>query len=252
MNVQGFYDSLAPFYDLIYQDWEKSIEEQGQQLRSIIDEYIDGTATTILDVSCGIGTQAIGLARQGFRITASDISQSEILRAQSEADRFGVRIDFSVSDMKLAAEHHRAEFDVVLSADNSIPHLLTDSEILAALEQFYLCTRPGGVCLITVRDYESESLESGTIRPYGVKEIGDTRYLLFQVWSVEKRIYELSLYRIEDRRSSACEVHVMRTKYYAITIPALIRLMQNTGFVSVKRLDGRFFQPVIVGRKPGV
>jgi hypothetical protein len=41
----------------------------------------------------------------------------------------------------------------------------------------------------------------------------------------------------------------MRGRYYAVTTHTLIRLMQEAGFVEVQRLDGRFFQPVIVGTR---
>lgn len=63
-----FYDELAPLYHLIFKDWNNSIERQGEQLTTIIRNQWPGSRT-VLDVSCGIGTQAIGLAKNGFRVT---------------------------------------------------------------------------------------------------------------------------------------------------------------------------------------
>ena len=37
----------------------------------------------VLDVACGIGTQAIGLARRGFAVTASDVSAGAVRRARA-------------------------------------------------------------------------------------------------------------------------------------------------------------------------
>jgi hypothetical protein len=41
----------------------------------------------------------------------------------------------------------------------------------------------------------------------------------------------------------------MRSRYYTVTTQTLIRLMQQAGYVEVQRLDDRFFQPVILGKK---
>ena len=78
--------------------------------------------------------------------------------------------------------HHAREFDVVLCADNSLPHLLSNEEISAALGQFFLCTRPGGLSIISIRDYATLERGGLQIKPYGVRYDGSVRYVLFQVW----------------------------------------------------------------------
>lgn len=63
------------------------------------------------------------------------------------------------------ASVRRRSFDAALSADNSVPHLLSDAEILEAFRAFYACTRSGGVVLITVRDHAGEDRSSPQLRP---------------------------------------------------------------------------------------
>jgi hypothetical protein len=41
----------------------------------------------------------------------------------------------------------------------------------------------------------------------------------------------------------------MRTQYYALSVSRLIELAREAGYVDVQRLDGAFFQPVVVGTK---
>ncbi|RLC12898.1 MAG: hypothetical protein DRI24_16775 [Deltaproteobacteria bacterium] len=41
---------------------------------------------SILDVSCGFGTQSLGLAKLGYQVTVSDISAKAIDRAREEAE----------------------------------------------------------------------------------------------------------------------------------------------------------------------
>jgi hypothetical protein len=42
---------------------------------------------------------------------------------------------------------------------------------------------------------------------------------------------------------------MMRSTYYAVGIQKLITLMKQAGFEDVRRLDERFFQPVITGTR---
>ena len=248
--MSEFYDRMASLYHLIFQDWDESIERQAGQLTDIIRERWGDGARTVLDVSCGIGTQAIGLAKRGFLVTASDLSAGAVARAKDEARLRSVEVDFSVCDMRAVHAHHGRQFDVVLSVDNSITHLLDDDDLMVALRQMHECVRPGGGCLLTVRDYDKEERGSGLVKPYGVREEGGKRYVIFQVWDFEGRVYDLAMYFVvDDRASEQLATHVMRTRYNAVGTDHLLALMREAGFTSTERLDGRFYQPVLVGHR---
>jgi SAM-dependent methyltransferase len=245
--MSAFYDRMAGLYHLIFRDWDESIERQSGQLAEIIKERWGASARTILDVSCGIGTQAIGLAKRGFDVTASDLSEGAIARATEAANRRSAAINFSVCDMRRAYTHHQRQFDVVISADNSITHLLNDDELLTALRQIHECVRPGGGCLLTVRDYDREERGTGIFKPYGVREENGKRHVIFQIWDFSEHIYDLTMYFVvDDHRSAQVSTHVMRTQYYAIGTEQLLALLRRAGFSSAERLDGRFYQPVLV------
>ena len=249
--MEDFYDRLAPLYDLIFPDWDASIERQADQLAGIIRDRWGAGPRSVLDVACGIGTQAIGLARRSFAVTASDVSARAVRRARIEASRRGVEIDFSVCDMRVAYDHHGRQFDVVVACDNSVPHLLNDDDILHALRQMHDCTRPGGGCLITVRDYDREERGTGLVKPYGVRDRDGVRYVIFQVWDFEGEVYDLAMYFVADDGGDHPATHVMRTKYYAVGTGRLLELMRRAGFASVERLDGPFYQPILVGSREG-
>jgi SAM-dependent methyltransferase len=245
-----FYDQLARFYHLIFQDWDQSIARQAQQLTEIIKSEWGSEITRVLDLSCGIGTQVIGLVQSGFHVTGSDLSAEAIARARREAAARGLEIDFSVCDMRNAYRHHGGGYDLVICCDNSIPHLLNDDDILIALRQMHACLRPRGGCLLTVRDYDREERGKGILKPYGVRESADERYLVFQVWDWDENHYDLTMYFVEESRSSkAVQTHAMRSRYYAISPNKVSTLMEEAGFAAVKRLDGVFFQPVLIGTK---
>jgi SAM-dependent methyltransferase len=249
--MADFYDNLAPYYHLIFQDWDSAIRRQADRLSAAIAQTWGEETRSVLDVSCGIGTQAIGLAQKGYAVTASDLSAGAIERARAEADSRGLQINFSVADMREAHAHHAAQFDLVICCDNSITHLLADEDILLALREMYACVRPGGGCLLTVREYEKEERGRGLIKPYGLREDGPKQYLLLQVWDFDGDEYDLSFYIVEDDRAADVQnVHVFRTRYYAIGTNRLLDLMRTAGFTDARRLDWDFYQPVLVGTKP--
>jgi len=250
VSVERFYDELAPFYHLIFPDWEASIRRQAEALDQVIRERWGDGRLSILDVACGIGTQALGLAALGHRVTASDVSAGAVERARREAAARGLAVRCSVADMRQAAAHHGEQFDLVIACDNSVPHLLTDEDLLAVFGQLLACTRPGGGCLISVRDYDGEERAGVHVKPYGIRDEGGVRYLVWQVWEFHGPIYDLAMYFVEDRGGPNCTTRVMRSQYYAVGTDKLMELMRQAGFAQVERLDGRFYQPILVGRRP--
>jgi SAM-dependent methyltransferase len=247
--MNGFYDELAPLYHLIYQDWDASIVHQGKQLSALIKAEWPGSHK-VLDLSCGIGTQSIGLAQQGYSLVGSDISPKAVRRAQQEAGSRNTSVEFSVCDMRQASERHGTGFDIVISCDNSVPHLLTDEDLLVAFKEMLGCLSVGGGCIVTVRDYEREDRGRNTIKPYGVRIVNGKRYLIFQVWDFEGEYYDLAFFFVEENQTTGqVSTHVMRSRYYAVSIAKLMALMCRAGFDNVRRIDDAFHQPVLVGTK---
>jgi SAM-dependent methyltransferase len=250
-RVADFYDELTPLYHLIHQDWDASVRRQADQLASIIENEWP-KRRRILDVTCGIGTQAIGLAGLGFAITASDLSEKEIERARQEAQRHDIAINFSTCDVRTAHTHHGTGFDIVISVDNSLPHLLTDEDLSIALREMSACLAPGGGILITMRDYETEPRGKNIVKPYGTRIEDGKRHHLFQIWDFEGDHYDLAFFFVEeDLGSGEVAARVMRSKYYAISTGKMCELMRAAGFQNVRRIDNAFYQPVLIGTKPG-
>ena len=73
METFRFYNELADVYHLIYADWEQSIAQQASALDSIIRQHLGAGIESVLDASCGIGTQSLGLAQRGYAVTGSEL-----------------------------------------------------------------------------------------------------------------------------------------------------------------------------------
>jgi hypothetical protein len=88
------------------------------------------------------------------------------------------------------------------------------------------------------------------VKPYGVRVEGGVRYLVFQVWEFHGEVYDLAMYFVEDRGGPEGRTRVLRTRYYAVGTDKLLSLMRRAGFGDARRLDGAFFPPVLIGKRP--
>jgi SAM-dependent methyltransferase len=248
-DTASFYDELAPFYHLLYGDWEASIARQGEALAELLRTNGVASGEPVHDAACGIGTQTLGLLQQDYSVSASDLSPGAVERLNAELARRSFSAQTRVDDLR-TLEHVRSEsVAAVIACDNSIPHLLSDEEILRAFKCCHRCLRPGGVAVFSVRDYAALERRSPDVRPYGARVEDGRRFLAVQVWEWDGDRYDLRMYLTTESPAGQCETRVLRSRYYAVTIARLLELMTQAGFAAVERRDGVLLQPVLIGRR---
>lgn len=245
----SFYDKLAPFYHLLYGDWETSIRVQGQGLSKLLAELGVKNGAFVHDAAAGIGTQTIGLLLAGYAVSASDLSEGAIARLDTELRRRCLNARTFVSDLRTLDGLASESLQAILACDNSIPHLLTDADILKAFQECYRVLEPEGLAVFSVRDYAKIERRSPDVRPYGLRVESDRRFLAVQTWEWEEEQYNLSMYLTSEFKDGTCTTEVLRSRYYAISIERLLELLKEAGFVGVERRDDVLFQPVFFGRK---
>lgn len=247
----SFYDRLAPHYHLLYGDWESSVARQGAALAGLLREAGVPAGEPVLDAACGIGTQTLGLLAHGYRVTASDISPGAVERLRAELTRRSLQASTYVDDLRALSHTPPETMAAVIACDNSIPHLLSDREILEAFRSCYRCLRPGGIAVFSVRDYAAIERIDPDVRPYGMRRDGGNRFLAVQVWEWDGDHYDLRVYLTSESPEGVCETQVLRSRYYAVTIDRLLTLLEEAGFVDAQRRDDVLFQPVLLARRPG-
>lgn len=248
-DTTSFYDELAPFYHLLYGDWGQSVTRQGAALAELLAEFGIAPGEPVHDAACGIGTQTLGLLQHGYRVSASDLSPGAIERMQVELARRNFSAATRVDDLRTLEHVPSESLAAVIACDNTIPHLLSDAEILRAFQSCHRCLRPGGVAVFSVRDYAAIERRNPDVRPYGIHRHDGERFLAVQVWEWDGDRYDLRIYLTSESPSGACATRVLTSRYYAIPIVTLLELMAAAGFTNVERRDGVLFQPVLVGRR---
>ena len=248
-NVASFYDRLAPYFHLLYGDWHASIARQGAALAQLFRAHGVQPGEAILDAACGIGTQAIGLLANGYEVAASDCSPGAIERLKSEVSKRALNCRAYVDDLRSLIHSASGMFGAVIACDNSIPHLLSDKELLDCFRSCLRCLKPGGLGVFSVRDYAAIPRVNPDVRPYGVHNTSEGRFLAVQVWDWDEDQYDLRIYLTLERPDGICTTEVLRSRYYAVTIDRLLTLMHEAGFVATQRTDDVLFQPVLIGKR---
>lgn len=250
MDTAQSYDDLASHYHLIFENWEVSIERQAAALSSILQRGCGLMSTArILDCACGIGTQALGLAKLGFRLTACDISHEAVERARMEASRRNLDIKVSVANMLDLTSLAGSNFDAVICMDNALPHLESIDQLIQAARQIRTKLRSGGLFMASIRDYDRLLGERPAVQgPYFYWDNGQRR-IVFQVWDwVDDRRYVFHLY-ITRQLAHRWEVFHTSALYRGFLKPEVADALGQAGFRNTRWLsstESGFYQPIIL------
>jgi glycine/sarcosine N-methyltransferase len=246
-SVRDFYDGLAPEYHLVYGDrWDDAVAGQGAALDRLIRE-IHGGEADVLDCSCGIGTQAIGLALRGHRVHGTDISERSLERARVEAARLGANVSFSVDDFRELATVS-GTFDAVISCDNALPHLLDEADIASALLAMRSKLRPGGLLIISIRDYDKD--RPRVPPPYVVT--GPPRRLVVRMhdWDApDSPLYTVRFFFLTESGHGWQLAH-HSARYRALPRVELTAAMAAAGFGAIvwwEADEAGYHQPIVTG-----
>jgi SAM-dependent methyltransferase len=103
-----------------------------------------------LDIGAGEGGDAMWLAEQGWRVTASDISQRALDRVAAEAGRRGLGVECHHVDANATGAYEPGAFDLVSAQYASIPRTPDDRGVRNVLG----AVAPGGTLLVVSHDVE--------------------------------------------------------------------------------------------------
>lgn len=246
----NFYEALAEYYHLIFEDWDRSIERQAGILNPLIVKGTGRCSVNLLDCACGIGTQAIGFAQGGHRVVACDSSPAAVNRAKREATKRHLDISFSVSDMTSLGEIPRSDFNVVAALDNALPHL-TFSQVRKAVRVISSKLEPHGLFIASIRDYDNLILQRPTVQGPVFYGKGGERRIVHQVWDwIDEEKYTVHLY-ITTQSGENWIAHHFTAEYRCLLRSELESALISAGFERVQWLmpeESGFYQPIVLAR----
>lgn len=251
MNItQTFYDHLASQYDKLFLDWQSAVREQAVMLDRIFADNGFDRSAKVLDCACGIGTQAIGLAKIGYNVTASDISEAELAQAGKRAAEHDVNIRFERADFRALSESFEERFDVIIAMDNALPHMLNSADLEAAVRSIADRLADGGMFVASIRDYDELLKSKLPYSPPYIHKTGKGQRVAFQTWEWEGEIYKLVQYIIDDE--DKLQLSRFECAYRATRREELTQQLLANGCGRVEWKfpeETGFYQPIVIAKK---
>ena len=254
-SVEEFYNNFSEEYHLIFKDWDNSLKWHSKTIDKIVSEYknIPREEMNLLDCSCGIGTQAIGLALLGYNVHATDLSPKAVERAKKEAERLRAKLTFGVADFRNMNKQVAGLFDIVITFDNALPHLINEDDLLITFENVQDKLKEDGLFLASIRDYDQLIIDRPQIMNPNVMDCEKERRIVFQVWDWENDSNNYTVNQFIVRNDNDNWNTTSRsTLYRAISKRELKTLLEKVGFSQViwhMPEETGYYQPIITAHK---
>jgi len=118
---------------------------------AFLRERLGPPPRTVLDLGCGTGRHAVGLARAGYRVTGLDLSPGMLARARARAEAAGVEVEWVEGDARAFARP--GAFDAAVCLCEGAMGLFDERaerrEDRALLAGLFASLRPGGLLIGT-------------------------------------------------------------------------------------------------------
>jgi 2-polyprenyl-3-methyl-5-hydroxy-6-metoxy-1,4-benzoquinol methylase len=102
----------------------------------------------ILDVGCGTGRHSLELARRGYSVTGIDLSRSLLDKANSNARKENLKIDFREMDARHFSFSNPFDL-VIMMCEGAFPLMESDEMNFSILQNIFSSLKPGGKLIFT-------------------------------------------------------------------------------------------------------
>lgn len=136
-----------------YFDAHNMSDETASQ-NALIEKLLkEQNVSSVLDMTCGTGSQVFYLAEHGYEVIGSDFSPALIKIARNKAKKQGKNITFIHGDMR---ELRVGKFDAIITIFNAIGHL-TKTDFDKALQNIHTNLKEGGLYVFDIFNLQAIS-----------------------------------------------------------------------------------------------
>jgi len=134
------YSKLSEYYDLLSQDADDS---KNRAIEKILQEH---KVKTVLDLTCGTGSQVFWLAECGYHVTGADLSPALLEIARNKTQKEKIDVKFIEGDMRTVQV---GEYDAVITIFNAIGHL-TKADFEKAMRNVHANLKDNGLYIFDI------------------------------------------------------------------------------------------------------
>jgi 2-polyprenyl-3-methyl-5-hydroxy-6-metoxy-1,4-benzoquinol methylase len=141
-KIPDWYDKDNEFEELFHKDTANE-KNTNRSIERLLKKY---KVKTVLDLTCGTGSQVFHLLKRGFKVTGSDISKGMLEIAKRKAKQEKIKIKFRHGDMRTI---NVGNFDAAITIFNAIGHL-TKAGFSKTMRNIHRNLNDGGIYIFDI------------------------------------------------------------------------------------------------------
>jgi SAM-dependent methyltransferase len=194
----------AGYYDVFYAS--KPYEEEARFVHEQLKRLGVGRTEELLELACGTGSHALALDKFGYRIIATDYSDSMLACAREKAVEAESSVDFRLQDMRNLAIPERP-FDAVICLFDSIGYVASNEGIFSVFRGVRNHLRENGLFVFEfwhaaamLRNHDPVRVSRYQTLKGEILRISETEIdTMNQLGKVKYTVYDLSRYGSHTR-----------------------------------------------------
>lgn len=230
------YNKAAKHYDSFNEENSKVIN---RTIEKILKKY---RVNTVLDLTCGTGSQVFWLAEEGYKVIGADINLPMLRIAKSKAKKKKLDIKFVKGDMR---NIKIGEFDAVITIFNAIGHL-TKTDFEKTIRNIYTNLKPGGLYIFDIfnlshlmKDDQITKLTIDWQKRVGSTKIRDIQYSTIDATGILASYTTTFIQKDSRKPKISKEAQTLQT----YTANQLKQMLRRNGFKVLRQcgIDGSRF-----------
>jgi len=136
-------------YDLAAEKYDQFNKENSKIINQIIEKVLKQHGVkSVLDMTCGTGSQVFFLVKHGYEVVGADISKKMIEVAKRKAQEEQLDIQFIEDDMRTATV---GTFDAIITIFNAVGHL-TRADFEKTMRNIHKNLKVGGLYIFDINN----------------------------------------------------------------------------------------------------
>jgi glycine/sarcosine N-methyltransferase len=215
------YTILADVYDIL--NPKEDVMDQRPFFEQLAKQY---TVEKVLDCACGTGWHVSLFHDMGLTVSGSDISAEMLALAKTNLE--GKYIPLKQQDFRTLGNSWGESFDMITCLTTSLPHMLTDEDVVTALTSMYDRLRDGGILVIS--NGITDALLNNKPKFIPARILSNEAFYFVMEYPTDQLIFNVVFVR---KTAESFEDKFVSLTYNAMRKSVLERCFAKTGFSQV-------------------
>ena len=225
------YKKLPEFFDAHNIDYDTELKN------SVVEKLLKKYSTkTVLDLTCGTGSQVLFLAKRGYEVVGSDFSPDLLKIARKKAKEAKLNLRFIDGDMRTIQV---GKFDAAITMFNAVGHL-SKAGFEKAMRNVNKNLKDGGVYVFDILNLEALTDEVvSNFSMYKHKKFNDTQLHSVQCSTIDRKNGFLTSYDHHILQKKADKPTRINNKFSLQIYSAkdLREMLTRSGFKTLEQHD---------------